>query len=93
MKGVPHLVLSGDPLKQGSDIEALCGRTIHNATWVFEEIVTGEMKSFGQMTMRVCPKCTKIFFGMDPREFSAKEYVYGMLPAIEARLGDWAEAS
>lgn len=86
-------MLSEVPLKRGSDVEALCGRTVHGAQWVFEEVIAGDIKSLAQMTIRTCPKCKGAYEAMDPEEFAKLGYVYGTLPAVEMKLVDWAEAS
>lgn len=86
-------MLSEVPLKQGSNIEAVCGRTIEKPQWAFEALVSGDLRSIEQITFGACGKCRKQLEAMDSEEVKKFPYLYGAVPKKEVKATDWAEAS
>ena len=67
-----HLIDTDNPLKEGSDVQALCGELVKNVIFVysFDSQIAPELVS-GLNTLNTCKNCYRIEL--------TKRYIYGLL--------------
>jgi hypothetical protein len=73
-----HLIDTAEPLKEGSDVEAICGELVRNVVfaYMFDSVLAPEFVT-GMNTINTCRTCYRIPLN--------KQYVYGLLPGAEIR--------
>jgi len=79
MKRQPHLIVSPDPLKPGENYQALCGKEIEQAVWVWQVVERGEAVD----RLKTCPKCWGRLISGESSE--PVKYVYGAISARDAQ--------
>ena len=73
-----HIANSPEPLREGSDIQAICGHLVKNVVFAYM-FDTGIAPEFlgGMTTINTCKDCFRIPL--------SNQYVYGLLPGAEIR--------
>jgi len=73
-----HIADSAIPIKEGSDVTAICGEVVHNTVfaYMFDAALAPEFIT-GMSTINTCRRCYRIPL--------TKQYIYGLLPGAEIR--------